>query len=260
MKQAVASDYEVLVSSLEDEARADARSEHFESRELLDYQLGELEPAVEEGLRDHLVVCRQCSTRLLELAPLTAPESPVEDSVVDFEMAASWRELQGRIQPPQAAVFGLKPSWVAAAAAVFLLLPAGLAFDGIRLRGNLGEMAQRLAELEAPRANPAMVLVDPRLRSQQHIVELPAEDPFFRLVFTLADRHFANYELRLSSSTAGEPLLTITGLVDDKGSVSARLVRDALPSGELVAELVGLGDGEPQVLQSVQLRDAAAEP
>lgn len=270
MKPLAPSDRELLAEAFELEARAEARAEHLEPQELLDYQLGELDPATEESVRDHLVSCRECSAQLLELEALT-PEPPPAEDVADLEMVSSWRELQGRLEPPAESPsespaeppagtrWRLQPSWVAAAAAVLLLLPAGLVMDAIRLRGELDGLKAQLSELAAPHANPAILLVDPRLRSAEQTVQMLPEDPFVNLVFTLTDRRFKGYELRFASAS-GEPLSRLSGLVDDKGSVSVRLYREALPSEEFIAELIGLGEDSPEVLQVVRLRNAAAAP
>ncbi len=229
------------------EARAEAQAEHLTDQDLLDYQLGVLPPAVEEGLRDHLVGCRHCTDRLLDTAPLFTPEPPGDSGAADLEKLASWRHLQDRIKRHRMSVHGL---WLRAAAAIFLALSVGLLVDDLRVRSQRDDLAQRL---EKPLINLNTVLIGPGQRSGQPSFDLPNARPFV-LRFVVADYRFAEYEVRLSAAD-GPVILQIPGLIDLDDSVSVLLYSHALPAGELIARLYGLDEAGPQQLEAVRLRN-----
>jgi len=82
------------------------------------YHRGELTPAAEEGVQEHLAVCRHCARLLLDLPSfLEAPDAALETA--DAAAAeASWREIRARLpgtsEPagrPGAAEFAVRKDW-----------------------------------------------------------------------------------------------------------------------------------------------------
>ncbi len=260
MKDREVSDFAGLVSTLARQAQAETDFEHPADQRLLDYYADALDPKTEEQTRDHLVSCPRCAARLLDMAPLAEPEEPSVEGVVDFELAASWRELQNRIGG-QSARPSLPTSrrWRAAAAAIFVILPLGLAVDGLHLRSSVDDLTLRLAELQRPRANPALFIIGPPMRSDVKSLELKSSAPFFILDFSRGDHPFSEYQLRLVSFD-DQLLGSLDLFVDDKGSARALLYRDALPATGLWVELYGLGDGEPQFVRKVHLHFLPEDP
>lgn len=73
-------------------------TDHPTSAELAAYLDGELPPADQERLRDHLAVCRPCTRLVRDLA--AAPDLEVPDAVaqkLDSDVEAGWEALQGRL-------------------------------------------------------------------------------------------------------------------------------------------------------------------
>jgi hypothetical protein len=65
---------------------------------LLAYQEGSLPADPAEALREHLVLCEECSARLLDLDEFLAAEPPEGDEPVpDSQVAAAWERLRPRL-------------------------------------------------------------------------------------------------------------------------------------------------------------------
>lgn len=71
---------------------------HPSLEELLAYQEGALPAEREEALREHLVLCEECSARLLDLDEFLAAEPPEGDEPLpDAQVAAAWERLRPRL-------------------------------------------------------------------------------------------------------------------------------------------------------------------
>jgi Putative zinc-finger len=128
---------------------------HLSPEALTTYHAGELTPAAEEGVQEHLAVCRHCARLLLDLpAFLEAPAAGLGS--LDPEDDASWREITARLAGPTAAPGPRSATWTShqpvarwswtplAAAAVL----AGAALVAV----PLWTIARRLSSPELPPA------------------------------------------------------------------------------------------------------------
>lgn len=247
-----------LIAALAEEARADAGiatgnrvdaggdGAHPSADELLAYHEGALEPAAEERVRDHLVACRACTRRLLDLAVVAAPDEPVAGNVHDLATAASWRELQSRLAAESAArpasptaARAARPPWatrlLGAVAAVFLIAALGLSVQ--------------VARLGAPEAGvPSYVLNPPEVRGESMVrIEIPAGRDRFDLRLT-PSRSFDRYRLEF---LAGDRVVQVWDDLerDANGNLTFSLRRRHLPAGDYRVRLFGLRDGESVPLE-----------
>ncbi|RMH15474.1 MAG: hypothetical protein D6696_20655 [Acidobacteria bacterium] len=233
------SDARALIDALAEEARSGAP--HPTDDELLAYRDGELEAAAEERLQDHLVGCRACTARLLDLDLLASPEGAGE--AADLELHAARRELLARLAAGRRA----RLPW--AIAAVLLLAVAGLA-----------AWIARLAAPEAPEANLAFLYLDDALRSRgaATAVELPADGEHVVMIVTPSDPTYDAYGLELLAA-GGALLLRRGGLERDGGSLSLLVPRRMLPPGEYRVRVYGIREDDWTLLEAydVILRDRA---
>jgi putative zinc finger protein len=156
---------------------------HPEPEALMAYHEGELAPAEEERIQEHLVACDECSTRLLDLVALgdrsQGPASPAEKAA----MSATWRVVQGRLGQDQegsgAAVRRTLPPWALPLAASLMLAVGGLSLWVTSLR-------QTVEDLSRPQLNAPVLDLQPAVRSEEpgasHVAEVPARTRFFTLV------------------------------------------------------------------------------
>ncbi len=91
---------EVALRVLASEARRRQGPDAHPSPETLTaYHAGELTPAVEEGIQEHLAVCTHCTRLLLDLSTFLAPlDAGRED--VDEEADTSWQAIRARLPVP----------------------------------------------------------------------------------------------------------------------------------------------------------------
>lgn len=149
-----------LLADLLAEAAHPGTGEHLELEELACYRDGALDAASERRVQDHLVYCRQCAGKLLDLERLAGPDPGPPRGAADFEVAAAWRELERRAGTRGGGAGGQGWRWLAAGLAVALV---GLAFATWKLSGVGGGEPPGLARL--PRANPTIVYYDAVTRS-----------------------------------------------------------------------------------------------
>jgi hypothetical protein len=231
----------ILAAVLAEEARA-AAGGHPGPDELLDYHAGRLAPDAEERLRDHLVACRACARKLLELEPLAEPDPGDEDAVADFALNASVRKLEARIRDEPG---GLAPAAASdvrgpgvpkrpsplplrALAAVLAVAVVGLTAWAVVLRGATADLRRTLADLERPRPNVAVTYLEPvdSRGTPPAAAELAPGQPFWVLVLIPEDpRSRPEYEVTLLGP-AGEELYRERGFeMNDGGGISLSLPR-----------------------------------
>jgi hypothetical protein len=93
-------DLDRLFTRLSDEGRRrPAPDAHPAPEKLSAYLANELSPEEDEALQEHLVDCTLCADLLLDLQRFLDPpeEDRPREGVADFESAAEWRELRGRM-------------------------------------------------------------------------------------------------------------------------------------------------------------------
>jgi len=136
-------DVDRLFARLSGEAPHRDPDDHPAPEKLSAYQANELSPEEDNEIQEHLAQCTLCTELLLDLQRFLDP--PAEDlpreGVADFETAAGWRELRGRMGERQVVVapgsqfgqflsFGSLRAWQSLAA---VLVVGVLAFGGYAL-------------------------------------------------------------------------------------------------------------------------------
>lgn len=265
------SDRRTLVAALA--AEAGSAVEHPETDRLLDYFAGRLDPDAEESLRDHLVACRGCARRLLELEPLAEPDAGDEDAVADFAMNASLRALEARIESERAGSRGApagragrrgpllgSPVFLRSLAAGLLVAVVGLSVWGLRLQGAAADLRRTLDDLDRPRANVAVSYLEPA--TSRGTAPAPAElepgQPFWVLVLIPEDpRPRPEYEVTLLGAD-GEELWRQRGFeMSGNGGVSLSLPRRLLPPGEYRLRLHAIQEDQRTLVGEYPLRSPA---
>jgi anti-sigma factor RsiW len=157
-----------LLGVLAEEAGA-ARGDHPCDDELLGYRDGDLDPAAEGRLRDHLVGCRECTERLLDLDALSPDPAIAGGADSEIEVAAAWRDLRAGLaeEAPEAVrrsaasgAAGAPGRWRAlqSLAAVLALAVVGLGLWVAQLRRDVDRLA-------APQENLPILYLDEPVRA-----------------------------------------------------------------------------------------------
>ncbi|MCG8462278.1 MAG: hypothetical protein MI919_38835 [Holophagales bacterium] len=264
-------DLKALTETLREAAGA-AGSNHPEAEVLAAYLADELEPELENGVRTHLVACRECTARLLDLDALEA-ESPevVGDSgeVADLARHAAWRELEARLEAGGGEAVGdgrigegetpaadravaaggsgttaARRPWLAVAAALSVLV---LSFWVARLVVTVERLEGEVARMQEPEANTLMVYLDPITRSASvppDTVELGPEQRHWVLVSTPPDLGaegvFERYRLELVDADGEIRILSDALELNDHGTLRLGLGRDSIPAGDYRMRLWGM--------------------
>ncbi len=243
-------DTEALAAVLAEDAATRA-GEHPELDELAGYLARDLVPETEARIQDHLVACRPCTTKLLDLETLSRPGPETAEGVTDLATIAAWREQKSRIAELEAA--RRRQRWVSAVAASFFVATIGLT-------AHVGQLRRTIAGLEAPELNPQTVYLDASaLRSGgSKTIELGPDTKSLTLSFTPAtDESWTDYEVQILR-TSGTEVWSGRGLeLSGYGSLDLRVPRALLPAGTYQVRLHGLeGDRREQLLAAeVVVRD-----
>ena len=97
-----------LLQSLAEEAPAGA---HLAPEKLVDYHFGKLPSDEAARTQDHLAMCRECASLLLDLAAFCVPEGDVASQPAPTEGEAAWAALQAQLQTAPQAARPLQSSW-----------------------------------------------------------------------------------------------------------------------------------------------------
>jgi hypothetical protein len=92
-------DLDRLFTRLSTERRRPAPDDHPAPEKLSAYLANELSPEEDDAIQEHLTACTLCTGLLLDLQRFLDPpeEDRPREGVADFESAAEWRELKGRM-------------------------------------------------------------------------------------------------------------------------------------------------------------------
>lgn len=249
---------------------AEAGGEHPGVEALIAYHGGTLPEDAARRVQDHLVVCRECLSALLELDGFSRP---LEDEMLaqsdDFSDAAAWRTLRGRLpaeRTPGAAPSGRNyapgprlPRWAMALAAGLAVAVIGLASWGLGQRSRLAELDRRLVELSRPQPGAAVRDLFPSsaVRGEEGgppVVELPA-GVFTLLLLNLPEGPaYPAYEIEIVDA-AGRRLwsgedLALSGF----GTLRLGLPAGFLPPGEHSLRLYGVDGEESTWVETYPLR------
>lgn len=137
--------------------------DHPAPEKLSAYQANELSPEEDSEIQEHLAQCTLCTELLLDLQRFLDPPSEdlPREGVADFETAAGWRELRGRMGTEAKAVSEFPRPRRAASLKIAYSLVAALALTVV----GLGLYAVKLhGDLKAPRAGNHILLASAQTR------------------------------------------------------------------------------------------------
>ena len=246
---------DALRAVLHEEARARA-GPHPEMEDLADYLGGALDGEAEERLRDHLVGCRECADRVLEMRPLMQPDERPEPGVADLEIEAAWRRLQDRTAADRA---------VAGPSRALRALAASLAVAALALGLWVGRLQQinqalrsRVAEASAPVPNLPAFYLNGATRAADAVdrtLDVPRAAPSFALFFSIAEAEAdGEYGVRFFDPGGGLVLESDGLVMSDSGGLRLGLPRDLLPAGVYRVVLRARRGGEWEVQREYQLK------
>jgi hypothetical protein len=225
------------------------------------YLANELSPEEDNEIQEHLAHCTLCTELLLDLQRFLDP--PAEDlpreGVADFETAAGWRELRGRMgegaeavseapRPRRAASLKIAYSLVAALA----LTVVGLWVYVVKLHGDL----------KAPRAGNHILLASAQTRGTAEPVEsIRLHEPPNDFSVTLVkppEIDFPEYVAEISREKAaretGAQVLPARGLHYQEGEgVTILLSKDDFKPGIYKIVLSGLRGGQSSSVATYRL-------
>jgi hypothetical protein len=253
--------------------------------ELIAYRAGELPATERERLQEHLAACKECFEELRELdafAAVPTAEAAVSGSgVVDFEVAAFWRQLRPQLalepgseeEPstpePTVAATGSTPSTVtvrripattplwrrpAAIAASFLVTVVGLGALLLLQQHRLADQGQTIAELTRPRPNPEIFDLYPdgseRSGAASEIRSFEGPAGATLIITPREPGDYPDYRVEIVDAD-GEEVWSGSGFekhpVD--GTFSLWLPPGAFPPGEYRVRLSGVAGGSSELLE-----------
>ncbi|HEV7506956.1 MAG TPA: zf-HC2 domain-containing protein [Thermoanaerobaculia bacterium] len=226
--------------------------EHPAPEKLSAYLASKLSPEEDDVIQEHLAHCTLCTELLLDLQRFLEP--PVEDlpreGVVDFETAAGWRELRGKLWKDESISKPLRsrrPASLKSLAAVLALAMVGLGMYVLKLHGDLN----------APRAGYHILLASAQTRGTAEPVERVKLHEVPRdLSLTLVkppEVDFPAYVAEISRENSAQ-VLTIKGLRYQKEEgITLLLSKDRFEPGIYRIVLLGFRDGQLRRADSYRL-------
>jgi putative zinc finger protein len=256
-------DLDRLFTRLSTERRRPAPDDHPASEKLSAYLANELSPEEDDAIQEHLTACTLCTGLLLDLQRFLDPpeEDRPREGVADFESAAEWRELKGRMggrvegggggrlprSSPFRRIFGSVRVWQGVAA-VLAVGVVGMGVYVLKLRGDM----------KAPRSGYHILLSGEKTRSSTESVgELRLHETPSDFSLTLVkppELNFPEYVVEISREPEGSQVRTVRGLryQEDEG-VTLLLSKDDFKPGMYEIELRGPSDGQPEIAVKYRL-------
>lgn len=239
-----------------------APGQHPTSEELVDYHTGRLPPEKSGPLQDHLVLCEECRSLLLDLADypdLSVPEGTLPDfskNKVEEAFRATWAKLADT-EPvpfpgkrPGGPAVPSPPSASWASSRIWMPLAAILLFGCLGLSFRVLELDRTVEKLEGPRLNVALADLFPegsaiRGTDEASSLEIPASQSHLTVVLHLDDAAAGagNLGIRILDHE-GRELWGGVGLTTGPGhTATLTWPRSFLPPGDYRL-LVGEASGE----------------
>jgi hypothetical protein len=230
--------------------------EHPSPEQLSAYQAGELTPAEDERIQDHLAVCGHCTELLLDLEELLGPPAATaEPAAADFEAAADWKRLRDHLPQPAKARSRKRFAQPLAASLVGALILLGLSsWRVISSQREVTELRSQVAELRQPLVNPHTI----SLRSVRgETFELPADRPVRLNLETSAPKEYGEYTIQIID---GEDKLIWANILhkDEHGKLTMTLIKGYLKPGLYTFRLGGVHAGSLDVLEEYLTRVTAS--
>jgi len=248
-------DLDRLFTRLSAEGRAPDPDDHPAPEKLSAYLAKELSPEEDDAIQEHLAHCTLCTELLLDLQRFLDPlaEDLPREGVVDFETAAEWRELRGRMGAKAKGVS--KPSRLREAAslkiayslaAVLAVVVVGLGVYILKLHGDL----------KAPRAGYHIMLASADTRGSAEALEgirlHEAPGDFSLTLEKPPELDFPEYVAQFSRKKGSE-VRTVKGLRYQAGEgVTLLLSKNDFAPGIYKIVLFGLRDGRSRRVSSYQ--------
>lgn len=229
------------------EALAQARrpEQHPEPQVLIDYHERRLQPDAVEEIQDHLALCPQCASAIIDLARF--PEIPASLTAEEEEQAL--KQLRNRLEltasqgPPvpsneTAGWF----SWRTIAAAA--LLVASLQAIWIVHLSRQATVGNSLI-IDLFDTTVVRRSIDP-----ERTTEIPPwVDTLVWVLNTNSLESYPRYELEVAPRNATESIIWSGSVVrDQSGSFKVSIPRSSMPAGDYVFRLFGLDEGERRPL------------
>ena len=231
---------------------------HPEPRRLLDYHTRLLDETEASAVREHLASCRACAAALVDLGEREGAGADDETTgdVADYGTAAAWRNLAPHLSEPPLDITptqsGTADRWWPRVAAILALATLGLGFWSLRMESSHRALEDRLANLEAPRANAAVLYLDARMRSEPTVPEISRLAGQV-LVFLTPPEHPPTERYRVEvRDEPGRLLASVDGLIrHDLGALRFSLAANTLDLGE--HQVLLFANGGDEVLASYRL-------
>jgi hypothetical protein len=233
-------DLDRLFTRLSTERRHPAPDDHPAPEKLSAYLANELSPEEDDALQEHLIACPLCTDLLLDLQRFLDPpeEDRPREGVADFEAAAEWRELKGKLgrgASHPAVVPKRRPlrrvAESPALAAVLALLLVGAAYRSVMLQRELTRPSTvQITTIEAPggkKGAPASAEPTPFRLGNVAVFDTHSERPYPRYRLSFIDKD-------------GRIQITVEAQEDENGMIGLRLPKNSLTPGLYHVEVVGL--------------------
>jgi hypothetical protein len=241
-----------LLAPLVREGRPPVPTDHPTPEELAAYHANELTPEEDERIREHLVVCRECSNLVLGLQALLDAAYEEPSNVADLKQVAVRNALREKVfvQPaatqapvrtePRRRRSALWPAWGLAA-----LLAVAIS----------GALVYRALLPDTPPAETQITTLDPigSFRSGVPGIEIETVPRSNEIVLRVDGLSYSEYVAEIRQG--GREVETLTGLREDEPlNVPLGALGSSLEPGDYEIFLFGLQEGRRKEAGSYQVR------
>jgi len=241
-------------------------SMHPSPEELIAYDDGKLEVAHRERIQNHLALCRECTSTLLDLAAY--PNVPCRDEDATDEHVPEWETMRALLHKKKAIPRPRlhRPRRAAQRRREFSrFLPAALAASLALIVGLslwVHSLNQTVREFSRPRINvyhnDLIPLDEDQVREMRDGQEVTVrqETPRFLLILNIGERgSFSDYMVEISDRAGGKVIWSRRGFEPSRyGTFNLELHRDYLPAGRYWLRLYGLDGDRAEILADYQVR------
>ena len=234
--------------------------------QLVAYHERRLPPDEAERLRAHLADCQDCTTELLALADLYDDADDPAAEVSPAELDAAWQRQRERLFPA-ATVVPLESRRAAPPARRAWMTAAPFALAASLLAVVALVQWRTIVRLEAPRANPPLVNLEPVGSVRQGLpatpeLRLPADAERAWVILNPSADVAADstYDVDLAAPD-GEMVLRLEDLVvTEEGNFRLEVPRSALSAGDSTIYLFEKGDGRRRLVETFELSVRSEPP